>query len=93
MIKVNEYFDGAVKSLGYNTEAGRSTVGVMDKGEFEFGTSEHETVLIVEGELTVLLPGAQEWQVFGQGQKFEVPAHVSFKVRVAAPTSYLCQYR
>ena len=30
MIKVNEYFSGGVKSLGYENEAGKSTVGSDD---------------------------------------------------------------
>jgi uncharacterized protein YaiE (UPF0345 family) len=93
MINVNEYFDGAVKSLGYQTAAGRSTVGVINEGAYEFGTSEHEIMHIIEGELKALLPGEQEWQVFGPGQKFEVPANASFKVEATAPTAYLCQYR
>ncbi|MFT2008006.1 pyrimidine/purine nucleoside phosphorylase [Pontibacter sp. 13R65] len=93
MIKVNEYFDGAVKSLGYQTAAGRSSVGVINEGEYEFGTSEHEIMHIIEGELKALLPGEQEWQSFGPGQHFEVPANASFKVQAAAPTAYLCQYR
>ncbi|WP_114780635.1 pyrimidine/purine nucleoside phosphorylase [Botryobacter ruber] len=93
MIKVNEYFDGQVKSLAYRSEAGKSTVGVIEAGDFEFGTSEHEIMTIVEGELEVLLPGAQEWQSFGQGQKFEVPANASFKVKSKGQTAYLCQYR
>ncbi len=37
MITVNEYFDGAVKSLGYQTNEGKSTVGVMEEGEYKFG--------------------------------------------------------
>jgi hypothetical protein len=38
MISVNEYFDKKVKSLGYTTNSGKSTVGVMEDGEYEFGT-------------------------------------------------------
>ena len=93
MINVNEYFNGQVKSLAYVSEAGKSTVGVIEAGEYEFGTSEHEIMTIVEGELEVLLPGEQEWQSFGQGRQFEVPANASFKVKSSGQTAYLCQYR
>lgn len=93
MITVNEYFNGSVMSLGYKTEAGKSTIGIINPGEYEFATSEHEIITIVEGELQALLPGAQEWQSFSQGQKFEVPANASFKVKSSGQTAYLCQYR
>lgn len=93
MIKVNEYFGGEVKSLGYETAAGRSTVGVINIGEYQFGTAQHEIMKIIEGELQVLLPAATAWQTFTAGQVFEVPAQASFKVIAASPTAYLCQYR
>ena len=93
MIPVNEYFDGTVKSLGYETAAGKSTVGVMEPGEYEFGTSQLEIMTIVEGELAVLFQGQAGWQVFGPGQAFEVAANASFRVKTQGQTSYLCQYR
>ena len=93
MINVNEYFEGAVKSLAYNTEQGRSTIGVIEKGEYEFGTSSHETMTVVEGRLEALLPGETTWQTFTAGQKFEVNANTVFKVKTEVQTSYLCTYR
>jgi purine/pyrimidine-nucleoside phosphorylase len=93
MIQVNEYFGGTVKSLGYASAAGKSTVGVMEAGEYEFGTSQHEIMTVVEGELSVLFQGETGWQVFGPGQVFEVPANSSFRVQAQGQTSYLCQYR
>ncbi len=93
MINVNEYFDGQVKSLGYSTNEGKSTVGVIAPGTYEFGTSMHEIMTVLEGELKALLPGAESWQTFPGGSKFEVPANASFKVEATVPTAYLCQYR
>ncbi|MDN3547093.1 pyrimidine/purine nucleoside phosphorylase [Mucilaginibacter aquaedulcis] len=93
MINVNEYFEGAVKSLAYDTAQGRSTIGVIEKGEYEFGTSSHETMTVIEGRLEALLPGQQDWQVFTNGQSFEVPANASFKVKTSVQSSYLCTYR
>jgi uncharacterized protein YaiE (UPF0345 family) len=92
MINVNEYFDGAVKSLGYASANGQSTVGVIESGEYEFGTSTHETMTVIEGELIALLPGEDEWKKYINGQKFEVPANTSFKVKSTGQTSYLCTY-
>ncbi len=35
MLDVNEYFDGKVKSIGFQTETLRATVGVMAPGNYE----------------------------------------------------------
>ncbi|MBB6126922.1 pyrimidine/purine nucleoside phosphorylase [Mucilaginibacter lappiensis] len=93
MINVNEYFEGAVKSLAYTTDQGRSTIGVIEKGEYEFGTSSHETMTIIEGRLEALLPGETNWQLFTAGQTFEVDANTVFKVKPEVQSSYLCTYR
>ena len=93
MINVNEYFDGTVKSLAYESADGKSTIGVIEPGEYEFGTSSHETMVVVEGELQALLPGRSEWESFKNSQSFEVPANSSFKVKATEQTSYLCKYK
>ena len=93
MINVNEYFDGKVKSLAYTSAEGKSTIGVIESGEYEFGTSTHETMVVIEGELVALLPGESEWKSFKNGQSFEVPVNSSFKVKTSGQSSYLCKYR
>ncbi|WP_461788416.1 pyrimidine/purine nucleoside phosphorylase [Pedobacter sp.] len=91
MIALNEYFDGAVKSLGYNNN-GKSTVGVIAPGEYEFGTSTHEVMYIVEGEMQVWLPGEDVWKTYETGAQFEVEADSSFKVKVTVHVAYHCKY-
>jgi uncharacterized protein YaiE (UPF0345 family) len=93
MISSNEYFDSKVKSLGYKSATGNSSVGVMEEGEYEFGTSTHETMIVVEGELIAQLPGESEWKSYKAGSSFEVEANTSFKVKSVGQTSYLCQYK
>ena len=93
MISANEYFNSTVKSLGYETLNGKSTVGVMEEGSYEFGTSSHETMTVIEGELIALLPGASKEQSFRNGESFEVEANSSFKVKAVGQTSYLCVYK
>ncbi|WP_121809832.1 pyrimidine/purine nucleoside phosphorylase [Mucilaginibacter kameinonensis] len=93
MINVNEYFEGAVKSLAYTTPQGRSTIGVIEPGEYEFGTSSHETMTVIEGSLEAQLPGQNQWQTFIGGQTFEIEANTSFKVKTEVQSSYLCTYR
>jgi len=92
MFNVNEYFDGNVKSIAFQTETLPATVGVMAPGEYEFGTSQKETMTVVSGALTIQYPGTEEWKEFKQGESFEVDANVSFGVKVAVETAYLCTY-
>ena len=92
MFEVNEYFDGKVKSIAFDTDTLPATIGVMAIGDYEFGTSQFETMTVVSGALTVKLPGSKEWQVFGQNQQFTVEANQSFRVQVQSQTAYLCTY-
>jgi uncharacterized protein YaiE (UPF0345 family) len=92
MFKVNEYFDGAVKSIAFQTETLPATVGVMAKGEYEFGTSQKEYMTVISGSLTVQLPGNDSAQTFNQGETFIVEANQRFKVSAKVETAYLCVY-
>jgi uncharacterized protein YaiE (UPF0345 family) len=93
MFKVNEYFDGSVTSIAFTRADGPATVGVMAPGEYEFGTAAPETMHVVSGALTVKLPGADDWETFTAGSRFEVPGDSRFQLRVAVDTAYLCEYR
>ncbi|MBU2965703.1 pyrimidine/purine nucleoside phosphorylase [Amphritea sp. 2_MG-2023] len=92
MLTVNEYFDGAVKSIGFENTEGKVTSGVMAVGEYEFGTSENELMKVISGELVVKLPNSDEWQSFPSGTEFRVAANQTFQLKVAQPTAYLCLY-
>ena len=90
--ETNEYFDGNVKSIAFQSETLPATVGVMEIGEYTFGTAAKEYMMVVSGSLTVKLPGAIDWQTFSAGEKFEVQANSSFEVKVIVQTAYLCLY-
>jgi purine/pyrimidine-nucleoside phosphorylase len=92
MFKTNEYFDGKVKSIAFETPEGPATLGVMAPGDFEFGTSTWEHMTVITGALSILLPGASVWKTYVPGESFEVQAQQRFGVKVAANTSYLCRY-
>lgn len=92
MFKVNDYFGGNVKSIAFQTATLPATVGVMAPGEYEFGTSQKETMTVVSGALTVKLPDGGEWQTFEKGQSFVVAADRKFQLKVAVDTAYLCTY-
>lgn len=93
MIKVNEYFNGNVKSLSLDRSQGRATVGVILPGEYEFGTATQEIMHITAGSLKALLPGKQDWKTFQAGDKFVVEAGLKFKVCASEPMAYLCEYK
>ena len=93
MFKVNEYFDGTVKSIAFAQAEGTATIGVMAPGEYEFGTAEREIMHVVSGELSVKLPGSEQFQTFATGSQFNVPANSKFQLKVVVETAYLCEYR
>ena len=92
MLKVNEYFDGRVKSIGFEDDEGPITSGVMEPGDYTFSTSSKELMTVVTGALTIKRPADTDWVAFAAGQSFDVPADVSFGVRVEQPTAYICRY-
>lgn len=93
MFKVNEYFDGTVKSIAFENAEGAATVGVMAAGEYEFGTAAREIMHVLSGALDVKLPDSTDWETFEAGTQFNVPANSKFQLRVASDTAYLCEYR
>lgn len=93
MFKVNEYFGGNVKSLAFTMPDGPATIGVMAKGEYEFGTSNKEIMTVTSGKLIVMLPGSNEWKEFKAFESFNVPANSKFQLRVPEDSTYLCLYR
>lgn len=92
MLTVNEYFDGKVKSIALQTETLPATVGVMQAGDYEFGTSQKEVMTVVSGTMTVLLPDASDWQTFNQGESFVIEANQRFKLQLNGDTAYFCTY-
>jgi uncharacterized protein YaiE (UPF0345 family) len=93
MLKVNEYFEGNVKSISLTTSEGPATVGVMAKGSYEFGTSQKEIMIVTTGVLKVKLPGQSEWKEFRPYDRFEVEANSKFQLDVPADASYICYYK
>jgi len=91
MIKANEYFEGRVKSLGNSLEGKDFTVGIIEAGEFTFGTSSNELMEVIIGEMVAELPDGSK-KNYRKGDSFSVPANSEFSVIVKKPVSYLCIY-
>ena len=91
-MKHNRYFEDRVQSLGFSDAEGTATVGVIDPGEYAFGTSQEERMTVVAGVLWYRVPG-QPWHLAAAGEGFTVPAGVTFEVKAEGPVAYLCRYR
>jgi uncharacterized protein YaiE (UPF0345 family) len=92
--EANFYFEGKVSSRTVIFPDGsKKTLGVMLPGEYRFGTSTHEIMEILSGDLKVTLPGAPGPVQFKGGETFEVPADSFFTVSVKEITDYCCSYK
>lgn len=93
MIKVNEYFDGKVKSLSLNVNGESITAGVMQPGEYEFNTGKREIMTVTAGSMDVKLPGSPEFKTYSRGQAYEVPANSKFQLRIQTDCAYTCEFK
>ncbi|WP_251860992.1 pyrimidine/purine nucleoside phosphorylase [Clostridium sp. Marseille-Q2269] len=92
-MRINEYFDGKVKSMSFNNEEGEATIGLMDVGEYKFSTSKKEYMTVISGKMTVKLPEESNWQQFGKNETFTVEPNQKFNVKIEEQTAYICFYK
>lgn len=92
MLKSNEYFEGKVKSIALTTEKGPATVGVMEKGEYEFSTTTKEVMVVTTGRLKVKFPGKEKFKTFTKNKSFTVYKDTKFQVIAEVESSYICYY-
>jgi purine/pyrimidine-nucleoside phosphorylase len=90
----NVYFDGQVTSRTVLfADGSKKTLGIMLPGEYTFNTDAPELMEIYSGELTLQLPGSDEWQPIKGGESFDVPGNAAFHVRITAVTDYCCSFK
>ena len=92
MIRVNEYMDGQVKSLGFESAGAAFTAGVVRPGEYTFPTEKEEHLTVTVGTIRFRLPG-EEWVEKNAGGKIVIPPGIEFDLRVEDTASYICEYR
>lgn len=91
--KANVYFNGNVTSRTVIFRDGsKKTLGIMLPGEYEFNTADKEIMEILSGELDLLLPGQNSWQLIKGGESFEVPANAKFTMNVKTISDYCCSF-
>ncbi len=92
MISVNEYENGSVKSLGFESGGLSFTVGVVRPGTYSFPTEKEERITVTVGAIEFRLPG-KGWERVPAGETMVVPAGTRFDLRVDRTASYVCKYR
>ena len=91
--KANLYFDGKVSSRTlFLADGSKVTLGLMQRGTYEFGTNEKEVMEIMSGLAKVLLPGAEKWIECQEGNTFVVPANSTFQIVAETEVDYCCSY-
>lgn len=92
--KANIYFEGKVTSRTVLFENGeKKTLGIMLAGEYEFNTAAEETMEILGGGMSVMLPSESTYTLYTEGQSYVVPANSSFKMIVEQYVDYCCSYK
>jgi uncharacterized protein YaiE (UPF0345 family) len=92
MINVNEYFEGRIKSLGFELKGTPYTAGVILPGEYTIETEREEHITATVGEFEIRPPG-HDWRMLGMGDTIVIPSNTSFELRLKEPASYICMYK
>lgn len=91
--KANIYFDGKVSSRTIIFENGeKKTLGIMLAGDYDFNTDAKETMEVLGGSMSVMLPTESTYTVYTEGQSYVVPANSNFKIIVEQYVDYCCSY-
>lgn len=91
--KANIYFEGQVVSHTLLfADGSKKTLGVMQKGEYEFSTGAAEIMEILSGELEWQMKDGAEWKKVSGGEAFKVPANSVFLMKVPVVTDYCCSF-
>ena len=89
-VKANVYFDGRVVSHSvYFADGSKKTLGLIQAGEYHFGTAAAERMEIVAGACGVVMDGTGEKLEITAGGAFDVPANSGFTITVGEG---LCEY-
>lgn len=92
-VPANVYFDGKVTSRTVRFADGtEKTLGLMQVGEYEFGTEKAELMEITAGKVAVQLAGEESWTEYSGGDSFNVPGSSKFKIRAIELADYVCSY-
>jgi uncharacterized protein YaiE (UPF0345 family) len=92
MINANEYFDGRIKSLGFELKGIPYTTGVILPGEYAIDTEKEEHITVTLGGFEIRPPGS-DWKTVKIGDTVVIPANATFDLKISETASYICMYR
>lgn len=94
LAKANVYFGGKVTSRTVLFPDGsRKTLGFMQAGDYEFGTTVAEKMEVLGGEMTVRHDGESDWNTYREGDAYDVPANAKFFLQIPeGGADYCCSY-
>jgi uncharacterized protein YaiE (UPF0345 family) len=91
--QANVYFDG--KCVSHNivlADGTKKSVGVVLPSTLTFNTGAPEIMECVGGACEYKLKDSAEWLTSKTGEKFSVPGHSSFEIRVTEAYHYICHF-
>jgi uncharacterized protein YaiE (UPF0345 family) len=91
--RANVYFDGKCVSHGITLADGsKKSVGVILPATLTFNTGAPEIMECVAGSCEYKLADSDSWVKSSAGEKFSVPGHSSFDIRVTETYHYICHF-
>jgi len=88
----NVYYDGNIQSLGFQTDRGEATVGVVEPGTYTVATDSVEQLTILSGRGRVKIAN-QDWKEVRTGDLITLPAGVEVIWEAQAPNvCYFCVF-
>lgn len=88
----NVYFGGKMQSLGFQSDKGEATVGVLEPGMYDVPTDCVEEISILSGRGRVKIAD-QDWKEIKTGDAVTLPANVHVMWDVAPPNvCYFCLF-
>ena len=92
MYKIREYHGSKVMSLTHEDKNGAFSIGIVAKGEFEFGAITKERYVVTSGEIEFWEEDEAHWRLIMEGKEFTVVDHKNFKMKTVAVSTYICFY-
>jgi len=91
--QANIYHQGNVTSRSIITATGEmKSLGIMLPGIYHFSTEAAESMEILQGQCRVKPQHKADWQDYGTGDTFEIPANSHFEIEVIELLDYLCHF-
>jgi uncharacterized protein YaiE (UPF0345 family) len=92
MYKLRKYHGNRVQSLTYEKDRNSASVGIMEEGQYEFGSLARETYTVTSGKISLWNNKTERWNSYVPFSSFLVPENENYKLKVDEISTYLCVY-